>query len=170
MGKKILGIPKHHANLCPLVALGWPSMRLRILKRKLMFLLRLTRPDNSSISAKEPLIAQQCRLLEHSYGTNLTSSLLDEENAEEIRSILKKLENADQTLTRTEVEKKPSLTFLSHPICWTKLWDTARDYGIQGSRSLLAVLTVLSTPTFQDHTCPYCDTIITNQHFAEHVT
>ena len=58
MGKKILGIPKHHANLCPLIALGWPSMRLRILKRKLMFLLRLTRPDNSSISAKSLLDCQ----------------------------------------------------------------------------------------------------------------
>lgn len=49
-----------------------------------------------------------------------------------------------------EVKKKPSLTFLSQSIHWTmaKLWDTARDYGIQGSRSLLRVSwqSLLSSP------------------------
>ena len=64
-------------------------MRLCILQRKLMFLLRLTRPDNSAISAKvfqavkekgvKPLIVQQCRILKHSYNTNFTSPLLGEE-------------------------------------------------------------------------------------------
>ena len=28
MGKRLLDLPKHHANLCPLVALGWPSIAL----------------------------------------------------------------------------------------------------------------------------------------------
>ena len=32
--KKILNIPKHHSNLIPLVALRWPTMRLRILLQK----------------------------------------------------------------------------------------------------------------------------------------
>ena len=69
-----------------------------------------------------------------------------------------------------EVEKKPSLQTLTQPIRWTKLWDIARDHGIQGSRSLLAVFTALTSPTFTDLVCPYCDTpILKDQHFAEHL-
>ena len=120
------------------------------------------RPDNSFISAKvflsvkengsEPLVAQQCRLLEQGYNTNFTSALLDEENA--CRWILSQCLNyfkqADLKHIRTEVAKKPSLRTLNHPICRAKLWDIARDHGIQGSRSLLVVITALITPIFRD--------------------
>ena len=41
IGKRILNLPKHHSNLIPLIALRWPTMRYRILTRKLSFLHRL---------------------------------------------------------------------------------------------------------------------------------
>ena len=50
------------------------------------------------------------------------------------------------------------------------LWDLAREFGIQGSRSLLAVFTALTTPTFADRICPYCNTtILKDQHFIKHL-
>ena len=94
------------------------------------------------------------------YYTNFTSSLLDEENAIDtidIKSVFKLLEQTDSKhVIMTEVVKKPSLHTLNHPIHWTKLWDIARNHGIQGSRSLLAVFTALSTPIFTDFQCPHC--------------
>ena len=138
------------------------------------------RPDNSSISAKvffsvkvngsELLVTQQCRLLEQDYNTNFTSALLDEESVVDIKSVFELLEQADLKYIRTEINKKPSLRTLTQSIYWTKLWDIARDHGIQDSRSLLTVLTTLTTPTFTDQECPHCNTIITKeQHFAEHL-
>ena len=83
LGKKILNLPKHHSNLIPLVALQWPTMRLRILHRKISFLWRLLHPKKVSISVEvfnclrekdsEPLVIQQCKFLEQVYKTNLTS-------------------------------------------------------------------------------------------------
>ena len=52
LGKKILNLPKHHSNLIPLVALQWPTMRLRILHRKISFLWRLLHPKKVSISVE----------------------------------------------------------------------------------------------------------------------
>ena len=40
IGKRILKLPKHFANLCPLVFLDWPTMRYRILIQKLSFINR----------------------------------------------------------------------------------------------------------------------------------
>ena len=166
----------HHANLCPLIPLEWPSMHLHILMRKLTFLLRLMCPDNSSISTKVfpllrkvdlnhcMLVAQQCRLLEQGYNTNFASILLDEESALDIKSVFKLLEQADQKYIRIVVDKKPSLQILSQPIRWTKLWDIACDHGIQCSRSIsLAVLTTLTTPTFTDRECPHCNNYYHNK-------
>ena len=76
MGRKLLNLPNHCAYLCPLVAFRWPSMRLRIFRRKLGFLRRLMYPQNLSIGAKDflslkeqgldPLIVQLC-ILEQAY-------------------------------------------------------------------------------------------------------
>ena len=50
LGKKILNIPKHYSNLIPLVALKWPTMRLRILHRKLEFLWHSYSPPKENIT------------------------------------------------------------------------------------------------------------------------
>ena len=87
---------------------GHQCVYIRILKRKLNFLVRLMmHPDNSFISGKvflslrehgtEPLVVQQCRLLEQGYDTNHTSDLIKEaNNTVYIKSVFKLLEQADQ--------------------------------------------------------------------------
>ena len=86
LGKKILNIPKHHSNLIPLIAMCWPSMRVRILHRKLGFLWRLIHPKKRSISVEvfeslreknlEPLVVQQCKFLEQVFDTSVTTLAL----------------------------------------------------------------------------------------------
>ena len=49
LGKRILNLPKHFANLCPLVFLQWPTMRYRVLIWKLSFLHRLLNSPQSSM-------------------------------------------------------------------------------------------------------------------------
>ena len=180
LGKRILNLPKYHANQCPLIALRWPSMRLRILKRKIRFLLRLMKPENSSISSKvfcslrdndtDPLIVQQCRLLESAYHTNFTQTILTEGDSVDIRSIIKALEKADQDLTWLHAEQKSSLCHLSRAISWMKLWDIARDRGIHGTRCLQVIFKVLTTPIFTDLKCPLCSVYISEQcTYAKHL-
>ena len=74
MGARILKLSKFHSHLIPLLALGIPSMRARILSAKLGFLLRIRSPDNNSISSQtfkklqsdalETALVQQCHYLQ----------------------------------------------------------------------------------------------------------
>ena len=45
MGKRILKLPKYLSNTAAVTALDWPSMRARLLVRKLSFLKRVTQAD-----------------------------------------------------------------------------------------------------------------------------
>ena len=80
MGKRILKIPKHYANLLPRVALQLPSTRVQILIRKLHFLAHLLISNDNTLGSTtfwtlamcnvdEISLVQQCRWLE-SYFTH----------------------------------------------------------------------------------------------------
>ena len=60
LGKKILNIPEHHSS--PMVALKWPTMRLRILHRKLGFLWCTLHPKKTSIYVN---VFESLRALNH---------------------------------------------------------------------------------------------------------
>ena len=179
IGKRILNLPRHHANLCPLIGLQWPSMRLRVLHRKLGFLWRLMFPHHSSISVEVfnsmkdqlpgPLIVQQCKFLEQAYRTNFTSSIL-KGDITSIRPVKKALTTADQDLIWAQISQKNSLRSMSRTISWPKLWDLARDRGIQGARSLSAIFKVLTTPIFDERKCHHCDIVITRDvPYSDHI-
>ena len=51
IGKRILNLPKQLSNLTSLITMRWPSMQLRVLKRKLKFLTKLARAEKRSISS-----------------------------------------------------------------------------------------------------------------------
>ena len=62
------------------------------------------------------------------------------------------------------------VSLLSDSISWPKLWDTARDFGTQGVRSIREVFKLLTRPTFGDRSCPYgTHAIPEDSLFAEHV-
>ena len=78
MGKRILKIPKHYANLLPRVTLQLPSMRVRFLIRKLYFLSHLLTSNDNTLgpttfrtlamcNVDDISLVQQCRWLENHF-------------------------------------------------------------------------------------------------------
>ena len=117
----------------------------------------------------EPLIVQQCKYLEQAYNTNFTQVILAD-NDTPICSIFEALEEADKELTWSLVSESSSLKLLANVIPWLKLWDIARDRGIQGARSLQAIIKVLTAPVFADTTCQFCNVGINEgTHYSDHV-
>ena len=165
LGKKIVNVPKHHANLVPLVALQWPTMRLQILHWMLGFFWHLLHPKKRSIcveafeSLREknvvPLVVQQCKLLKQPmWPTTLSKHYTI--------TMGRWFWVSQLTVCEEDIERKrlwlyiwkqaschESLTALSPHINWLKLWDGARDYGIQGVRRALAsALCTITIPIF----------------------
>ena len=144
-------------------------MRYRILIQKLSFLHRLLNSHQSSISVKVfhslkdqgpgPLIVKQSKFLEEVYHTNVTESILLGETTC-LKSIKKALRAADLDYVWSKVAQQTSLRALSRDISWPKLWDMARDRGIQGTRSLAMFLRILASPTSDNSKCPLCDSDI----------
>ena len=59
---------------------------------------------------------------------------------------------------------------MSRTISWPKLWDLARDRGIQGARSLSAIFKVLTTPIFDECKCHHCGIVITRDvPYSDHI-
>ena len=92
IGKRILGISKYHSNIGTRIGLHWPSVKARILRRKLTFLAKLLEEDDclslhvfrtlASEDVYEISIVQQCHFLEQHIGTNyLQLCLKDPPNA-----------------------------------------------------------------------------------------
>ena len=171
LGKKILNIPKHHSNLIPLVTLRWPTMRLRILQRKLAFLRRTLYPRKIAIyvsvfeslreKGTEPLLIQQCKFLESVYGTHYTESLLSQssDNGQcppSLKDIREALEERNRKHIWEQVSTRNSLASLSPDINWLRLWDNARGYGLPGAKALEAKLRILTTPKFENYSCYIC--------------
>ena len=185
IGKKILKLPKHHANLSTLIALGWPTMRYRILSRKINFLFKLLHPKHKSISSDVfkalkdqepgPLVVQQCRFLEQVYATNLTTSLLNNCADVSLQVIKKALLKADQKFIWDQAADHNSLSLLSRDISWVRLWDTARDYGLKAALSMQAVFRLLTAPTYKETSCSHCNSNIPKcsppaEHLSSHLT
>ena len=178
MGKRILPLPKYHANLCPLIALQWPSMCCRILIRKLQFLNRLINPKSTTIGSRVfdairdqepgPLIVQQCKLLEQVYKANVTPTFIKGDTT--ISSVKKALLKLDRDYIWSLTSKHNSLRSLTRSISLPKLWDLSRDYGIQGTRSVAIIFKILTSPIFDEYCCPHCSTIIPRDSIlAEHL-
>ena len=52
IGKRFLRLSKYHNNLAPLIGLHLPSIKVRVLLRKLSFLAKLLERNDQSISAR----------------------------------------------------------------------------------------------------------------------
>ena len=152
-------------------------MKLRILLRKLRFLIRLSSPDNSSISATTfrslrnqnpgPLIVQQCLFLEQQFGTSCTSDILSAEFPPSMRIIKKQLSNADSILLWDKKDRN-HLRHLHKTSLWPKSWHNARDHGIPSSKSIRVVVKLLTHPLLEN-TCPHCkEKISADVTYAQH--
>ena len=157
LGKRILKLSKFTANEAPLLALRWPIMKARILCRKLSFLRKIGTEESSlsasilhSLTTEDILnvsLVQQCLKLETYLGTNFTmaicEAILKSSEAEIIPDPIGELLKKDFTYILTRAYTHPSLKYAINVAIqgsWLKLWDTALDYGVGGTRHALAVL------------------------------
>ena len=105
----------------------------------------------------EPLIIQQCKFLEQVYHSNLTTSMVEHSDID-VKQVKKELLDRDRQYIMKQVTSNANLKLLLCDVSWRRLWDSARDFGIRGAKSISAVLRVLTTPVFSDgYTCHLCD-------------
>ena len=96
IGKRILGISKYHTNTSTLIGLHWPTVKARILLRKLGFLAKLLSSESgistqvfrtlSTDNVYEISLVQQCRLLEQHFDMNYLGVCL-ENSTDAVRAI-----------------------------------------------------------------------------------
>ena len=167
LGKRILRLSKTTTNMTPLIALRWPSVRARVVCRKLGFLQRAIKNESGLISEvlraiaaddiKTSLAVKQCSELEKPFQTShtdhtITAGLMGEEVGDPSRDIMVK----DWYVTIPQAEKHPSITHLTtfaRQSSWMKVWDYALDRGSSGTNRALAVLKLVSAPVYGDRRC-----------------
>ena len=172
IGRRILKLSNFHANDAIRIGLHWPTMATRILSRKLTFLSKLLTNSNDSMSSRifttlamedvySISIVQQCKMLEAPLGTDLTSQCLS--NPDDAVSIIcsgkKLLLERDFELLITSAITHPSVepvAQIATTVSWRKIWDSALDHGIKGTRCAQAILREFSRPTFGDKLCHLC--------------
>ena len=65
---------------------------------------------------------------------------------------------------------RESLASLTPDVNWLRLWDDARDYGLQGARALMVNLQILTTPKFENYSCQICGHKLDSKQFpADHI-
>ena len=52
---------------------------------------------------------------------------------------------------------------------WMDLWDKALEYGTLGNTIAQIIFKILSTPIFGDKSCSYCNNIISESSFLDHM-
>ena len=146
----------------------WP----RILIRKLTFLAKLLSNTKDIISGciftslavvdvYNVSIIQQCRMLESRLGTHTLASCL--ENPPEATITVK---SAKATILKADFDALLSAS-INHPSAkhiatvatetsWCRLWDTALEHGVRGTRRLQFLLKELSRRPFDGFSCRSC--------------
>ena len=174
MGRRILTLSRFHSDLAPIVGLRLPSINARVLIRKLSFLAKLLTSDGNELSARVfPTLAndsvynislvQQCRWLESELGIDsvLSKCLASPDLSSTIvRSSRPDIINRDWSIS---IEKAMAHSSLNHITCsdvvssnWCRVWNTALDHGVKGTRLVQLLFRSLCRPTFGDRLCPHC--------------
>ena len=190
LGRRILGLTRYHADLSPLIGLHLPSIKARILMRKLSFLAKLLAKDEDTQSVRvfhtisadniySISLVQQCEWLQCELGTEpiLQKCLADPVNAPSITKGAKNIilhqdwaniissANQHQSLKHI-LGHDPDLTASG----WCRIWDLALDYGYRGTKLAQCLFRCLCKPLFGDRMCPHCNTqISSNLTYFEHL-
>ena len=186
IGKRILRLPRYHTNISVLLGLKWPSFRLLVLVRKLSYLAKLL-SDNSNCTssrvfrslASENLfdisLVQQCKELELLFGTDVLEQCLlsPDEAVSIIQHAMSQLIEADWSRSLHLGLSHPSLTYICNPALvgdWCNLWNAALDFGTRSTKVAQGIFRVLSRPVFSDKICPFCQSLITETTFTDHLS
>ena len=184
LGKKILRLSRFHSDTSILIGLDWPSMRARVLIRKLSFLRRVISAENEKLSSQvyksfagrdvsSLTIVEQCRYLEGVYGTNFTGEVLTSFTSQ--RDLKNAIYSADKSFRLKDCHVHQSLKHITGSgippeFSWLKIWDMALDHGVRGTKASLSLFKALSRPLFGDRLCPHCKLAIEQDHtYLEHL-
>ena len=122
LGKRILRLSRFHSNTSVLIGLDWPSMRARVLIRKLNYLRRVVTADEDKFSSltfkffagrdvSELTIVEKCRYLERVYRTNFTGEVLTTTVSQ--RDLQKRVLTADKEFRLRDFRSLQSLKHIA---------------------------------------------------------
>ena len=131
-------------------------------------------PLYSLVPSFRPLLAPvpRLRLRTHTQDNyrNPPQSSNDGQSPLSLKDIRKALEEKDREYIWEQVSTRESLASLTPDVNWLRLWDDARDYGLQGARALMANLRILTTPKFENYSCQICGHKLDSKQFpADHI-
>ena len=181
VGCRALELSKYHCHSIPLITLGLPSMRARILRAKLCFLHRVSDPARNCISTQafrnlnrdeyEVSVIQQCRFLQEPYEMDFTSAILTSEGCRDtLKSVKEDLLQADSILTTTKARGHQSLNHLLQVnIPWLAVWDEALNRGPQATGHATRLLAALSKSSFGNSECNLCRVPYRPQSYFQHL-
>ena len=167
LAKRVLKWPKHHSNTAAIATLDVPTMKCRVLVRKLGFLKRVMERDIDSLSGCVVLalskevnsicLVRECRELEECFGTRFAEAILSK-NACSLREIKKVIMEVDKTKILERCgEKAPMIAKMAVCPGWAKLWDHALDLGWKAVLGLQMVSRAMSHHGRGDHPCHMCE-------------
>jgi hypothetical protein len=175
IGKRILRLSKYHSDLAPLVGLRVPSIKARVLLRKLTFLAKLLESEDNHISTRgfrtlsvenvyNISLVDQCNSLQNDLGVDsvLQQCLAEPTIASAIvRSEKTRILEQDWATTLEVAKQHQSLRYIvcsdSVAANWCRLWDQALDLGTKGTKLTQNLFYSLCQPIFADRQCHYCE-------------
>ena len=157
-------MPKtHHSNTAALATLHVPTMKCRVLMRKLRFLKRVMDKDTDCLSGCVVMalcnevdsicLVRECKELEEIFGTHFTESITSK-NLCCLREMKKAIMKVDRRklLERCE-EKAPMIVKVAESPGWARLWDHALDLGWKAILGLQMISRAMSHHGRGDHPC-----------------
>ena len=186
IGRCILRLSKFHSELCVIIALRWPRIRVCILLRKLSFLVKLLQSTNGKLSScvfhtlategvSKISLIEQCQQLESEFGTSFLAKCLNNPgNADSIIHEAKKvLISRDWDIVLDRAKCRQSSKHISDPriaASWCRFWDLALDQGVRGTHLFQNLFRIMCRPLFGERECFICkNTIHPGSTFFEHV-
>ena len=163
-------------------------MSTRVLVRKLAFLCKLLSDQSdvevisrdifsslASVDVYSISIIQQCRMLESFFGTSVLARCLNEPS--EARSILSNYKSHLITkdfklLLEHSLSHKTAkiVASVAKTTSWCRLWDTALDCGVKGTRGLQTLLREMCRPIFENSVCNLCnESLNINDLWLDHI-
>ena len=153
--KRILKWPRHFSNTAALTALEVPTMKCRILERKLGFLRQVIGREGRglSVQVRESFcdeisslsLVKECKELEEKMMTRYTENILRGE-AVEHRGMREKIKKNDKKIQFSCVQKSPLIAEVAKDIGWSKLWDTCLSFGEKYTAGLQKLSQVMHEP------------------------
>ena len=107
-------------------------------------------------------LVRECRDLEHYFGTDFTSAILQEgtDPCPHPRKIKEDISSKDRDLLLAKHKGRADMSIVvevESEIGWPRLWDLALDNGARCIKGLRNLLRVITFPPHAMHACPVCE-------------